>query len=35
VSWNADLKDSGFVVGDDVLITIDVEGERPDETPST
>ena len=33
VSWNADLRDTGFVVGDDVLITIDVEAERPDETP--
>ena len=33
VSWNADLKDTGFVVGDDVLITIDVEAERPDDTP--
>jgi len=27
VSWNADLPDSGFVVGDDVLISIDVEAE--------
>jgi polyisoprenoid-binding protein YceI len=33
VSWNADLRDTGFVVGDDVLVTIDVEAERPDETP--
>lgn len=33
VSWNADLKDSGQVVGDDVLITIDVEAERPDDAP--
>jgi polyisoprenoid-binding protein YceI len=30
VSWNADLRDAGFVVGDDVLITIDLEAERPD-----
>jgi len=34
VSWNADLRDTGLVVGDDVFITIDVEAERPDETPS-
>ena len=34
VSWNAELPESGLVVGDDVLITIDVEGERPRETPS-
>jgi polyisoprenoid-binding protein YceI len=33
VSWNADLRDTGFVVGDDVLITIDVEAERPDDAP--
>jgi polyisoprenoid-binding protein YceI len=33
VSWNADLRDKGFVVGDDVLITIDVEAERPDDAP--
>jgi polyisoprenoid-binding protein YceI len=33
VSWNAELRDPGVVVGDDVFITIDVEGERPDETP--
>ena len=33
VSWNADLQDTGVVVGDDVFITIDVEAERPDETP--
>jgi polyisoprenoid-binding protein YceI len=33
VSWNADLKDAGFVVGDEVLITIDVEAERPDDAP--
>jgi len=31
VSWNADLRDAGFVVGDDVLITIDLEAERPDD----
>jgi polyisoprenoid-binding protein YceI len=30
VSWNADLPDTGVVVGDDVFITIDVEAERPD-----
>jgi len=34
VSWNADLPDTGLVVGDDVFITIDVEAERPDETPT-
>ncbi|HWC02720.1 MAG TPA: YceI family protein [Methylomirabilota bacterium] len=34
VSWNADLRDSGSVVGDDVFITIDVEAERPDEQVS-
>jgi len=34
VSWNADLRDAGFVVGDDVLITIDLEAERPDDTPA-
>jgi polyisoprenoid-binding protein YceI len=33
VSWNADLQDTGVVVGDDVFITIDVEAERPDEVP--
>jgi polyisoprenoid-binding protein YceI len=33
VSWNADLRDTGFVVGDEVLITIDVEAERPDDAP--
>jgi polyisoprenoid-binding protein YceI len=33
VSWNAELRDAGFVVGDDVVITIDIEGERPDEAP--
>jgi polyisoprenoid-binding protein YceI len=32
-SWNAELKDAGIVVGDDVFITIDVEGERPDAPP--
>ena len=31
VSWNADLPDSGFVVGDDVFITIDVEAEAVEE----
>ena len=30
VSWNADLRDSGVVVGDEVFITIDVEAEAPD-----
>jgi polyisoprenoid-binding protein YceI len=35
VSWNAELRDAGFVVGDDVCITIDVEAERPDETPGS
>ncbi len=34
VSWNADLKDSGVVVGDDVFITIDVEAEIPDKQAS-
>jgi polyisoprenoid-binding protein YceI len=33
VSWNAELKDSGIVVGDDVFITLDVEAERPDTPP--
>jgi polyisoprenoid-binding protein YceI len=33
VSWNAELRDAGVVVGDDVLITIDVEAERPDGAP--
>lgn len=33
VSWNAELRDPGIVVGDDVFITIDLEAERPDETP--
>ena len=33
VSWNAELRDPGVVVGDDVFITIDLEAERPDETP--
>jgi polyisoprenoid-binding protein YceI len=33
VSWNADLPDTGHVVGDDVFITIDVEAERPDDVP--
>ena len=32
-SWNAVLRDPGVVVGDDVFITIDVEAERPDDTP--
>jgi polyisoprenoid-binding protein YceI len=27
VSWNADLQDGGLVVGDDVLISVDVEAE--------
>lgn len=27
VSWNADLQDGGVVVGDDVLISLDVEAE--------
>jgi polyisoprenoid-binding protein YceI len=27
VSWNADLKDGGVVVGDDVLISVDIEAE--------
>ena len=27
MSWNADLPDSGVVVGDDVLITLDIEAE--------
>ena len=27
VSWNADLQDGGIVVGDDVLISVDVEAE--------
>ena len=35
VSWNAELRDPGVVVGDDVVITIDLEAERPDETPPT
>ncbi len=30
VSWNAAMKDSGVVVGDDVLITLDVEAEAAD-----
>jgi polyisoprenoid-binding protein YceI len=33
VSWNAELRDPGAVVGDDVFITIDLEAERPDEAP--
>ncbi len=32
VSWNADLKDGGVVVGDTVVITLDVEAEIPDAT---
>ncbi len=31
VSWNADLPDSGFVVGDDVVITIDAGAEAVEE----
>ena len=31
VSWNADLQDTGVVVGDDVLITLDVEAEAVEE----
>jgi hypothetical protein len=31
VSWNADLKDGGVVVGDDVLISVDVEAEAVEE----
>jgi polyisoprenoid-binding protein YceI len=31
VSWNADMQDGGTVVGDDVLITLDVEAEAVDE----
>ncbi|HZS33086.1 MAG TPA: YceI family protein [Methylomirabilota bacterium] len=30
VSWNADLRDHGVVVGNEVEITIDVEAEIPD-----
>jgi hypothetical protein len=33
VNWKADLRDTGFVVGDDVVITIDVEPEMPDAQP--
>jgi polyisoprenoid-binding protein YceI len=32
VSWNADLQDGGIVVGDDVLITLDVAAEAVEET---
>jgi polyisoprenoid-binding protein YceI len=32
VSWNADLQDGGVVVGDDVLISVDVEAEAVEET---
>ena len=31
VSWNADLQDTGVVVGDDVLITLDIEAEAVEE----
>jgi polyisoprenoid-binding protein YceI len=31
VSWNADLQDGGVVVGDDVLISVDVEAEAVEE----
>jgi polyisoprenoid-binding protein YceI len=34
VSWNAELRDSGVVVGDEVHIAIDVEAEIPDEKPA-
>lgn len=33
VSWNAEVRASGIVVCSDAFITIDVEAERPDETP--
>lgn len=32
VSWNAELQDGGFVVGDEVFITIDAEAEAAEET---
>ena len=31
VSWNADLQDTGVVVGDDVFITLDIEAEAVEE----
>jgi polyisoprenoid-binding protein YceI len=31
VSWNADLQDGGVVVGDDVLVSLDVEAEAVEE----
>jgi polyisoprenoid-binding protein YceI len=31
VSWNADLQDTGVVVGDDVFISVDVEAELVEE----
>ncbi|HEV8310217.1 MAG TPA: YceI family protein [Methylomirabilota bacterium] len=34
VSWNADMKDRGVVVGDEVLITLDVEAEAVEEPPA-
>jgi polyisoprenoid-binding protein YceI len=34
VSWNADLQDGGVVVGDDVLISVDVEAEAVEDESS-